>query len=87
MLSSSPTALSTWPGFRVHLGALNPLCTQVGEIQTNTDPSQWKHIPSEDNVADEQSQVIQDNELQGRWTNGLQFLHMPKSQWMITTAS
>lgn len=29
--------------------------SRVGEIQSNTDPSQWKHIPSEDNVADDLS--------------------------------
>lgn len=28
---------------------------RVGEIQNNSDPSQWKHIPCEDNVADDLS--------------------------------
>ncbi|XP_068750786.1 uncharacterized protein [Montipora capricornis] len=31
---------------------------RVGEIQTNTDPSQWKHIPGEMNVADDVSRGI-----------------------------
>ncbi|XP_068739547.1 uncharacterized protein [Montipora capricornis] len=31
---------------------------RVGEIQTNTDPSQWKHIPGEMNVTDDVSRGI-----------------------------
>jgi len=29
--------------------------SRVGEIQSNSDPSQWKHIPGEENVADDLS--------------------------------
>ena len=60
--------------------------SRVGEIQSNTDPNQWKHIPSEDNVADDLSRGIRVNELQGRWKNGPEFLYLPESQWPITTA-
>ena len=60
--------------------------SRVGEIQSNTDPNQWKHIPSEDNVADDLSREIRVNELQGRWKNGPEFLYLPESQWPITTA-
>ena len=41
------------------LGSLNCLYQSVGEIQTNTDPSQWKHIPGELNIADDVSRGIQ----------------------------
>lgn len=60
--------------------------SRVGEIQSNTDPNQWKHIPSEDNVADDLSRGIRIDELQGRWKNGPEFLYLPESQWPITTA-
>ena len=58
---------------------------RVGKIQSNSDPNQWKHIPSEDNVADDLSRGIRVNELQGRWKNGPEFLDLPESQWPITT--
>jgi len=58
----------------------------VGEIQSNTDPNQWKHITSEDNVVDDLSRGIQVDELQGRWKNGPEFLYLPRVQWPITTA-
>ena len=48
--------------------------SRVGEIQSNSDPNQWKHIPSEDNVADDLLRGIRINELQGRWKNGPEFL-------------
>ena len=60
--------------------------SRVGEIQSNTDPNQWKHIPSEENVADDLSRGIRVNELQGRWKNGPEFLYLPESQWPITTS-
>lgn len=57
--------------------------SRVGEIQSTTDPNQWNHIPSEDNFADDLSQGIRVNELQGRWINGPQFLRLPEDQWPI----
>ena len=59
----------------------------MGEIQSNSDPSQWKHIPSEDHVADDLSRGISVDELQGRWMNGPEFLYLPESQWPIKIAS
>ena len=58
----------------------------MGEIQSNTDPNQWKHIPSQDNVADDLSRGIRVNELEGRWKHGPEFLYQPESQWPITTS-
>ena len=47
---------------------------RVGEIQTNTDPSQWKHIPGELNVADDVSRGIPVRSLAERWQHGQKFL-------------
>ena len=47
---------------------------RVGEIQTNTDPSQWKHIPGEMNVADDVSRGIPVRNLVERWQHGPKFL-------------
>ena len=54
---------------------------RVGEIQSNTDPSQWRHVPSEVNVADDVSSGIRVEELNGRWSNGPEFLQLPEEFW------
>ena len=55
--------------------------SRIGEIQSDTDPSQWRHIPGEDNVADDLSRGITVNELSGRWMKGPEFLRLPQEQW------
>ena len=55
--------------------------SRVGEIQSNTDPSQWRHIPGEVNVADDVSRGIRVEELNGRWSNGPEFLILPEEFW------
>lgn len=57
---------------------------RVGEIQSNTNPGQWKHIPSEHNVADDVSRGIYAEEINGRWIKGPEFLYLPEDQWPIT---
>ena len=54
---------------------------RVGEIQTNTDPSQWKHIPGEMNVADDVSRGIPVRNLVERWQHGPKFLRLPENKW------
>ncbi|XP_068734682.1 uncharacterized protein [Montipora capricornis] len=54
---------------------------RVGEIQSNSDPSEWKHIPGEENVADDISRGIYVGDLKGRWTNGPEFLQKPEELW------
>ena len=54
---------------------------RVGEIQTNTDPSQWKHIPEEMNVADDVSRGIPVRNLVERWQHGPKFLRLPENEW------
>ncbi|XP_068684829.1 uncharacterized protein [Montipora foliosa] len=55
--------------------------SRIGEIQSQTDPEQWKHIPSRHNVADDVSRGIVVTELSGRWQSGPDFLRLPKEQW------
>ena len=52
--------------------------SRVGEVQSNTDPSQWRHIPGEMNVADDVSRGIRVEEFNGRWKNGPEFLQLPE---------
>ena len=54
---------------------------RVGEIQSNSDPSEWKHIPGEENVADDIFRGIYVGDLNGRWTNGPEFLQKPEELW------
>ncbi len=42
----------------------------MGEIQSNSEPSQWRHIPGEVNVSDDLSKGIRVQDLTGRWSEG-----------------
>ncbi|PFX34825.1 hypothetical protein AWC38_SpisGene252 [Stylophora pistillata] len=55
--------------------------SRVGQIQSQTDQAQWKHIPSRHNVADDVSRGITVTELSGRWESGPDFLRLPEEQW------
>ena len=61
--------------------------TRVGEIQNNSDPSQWKHIPVEENVVDDVSRGLNVRQLTGRWMNGPEFRKLPGEQWPVQTAT
>ena len=54
---------------------------RVGEIQDNSDPAQWRHVPGEQNVADDVSRGIPVESLTGRWQHGPDFLRLPESEW------
>ena len=54
---------------------------RVGEIQTNTDPTKWKHIPGEMNVADDVSRGIPVRNLVERRQHGLKFLRLSEKKW------
>ena len=60
---------------------------RVGEIQNNSDPSQWKHTTGEENVADDVSRGLHVQQLTGRWMNGPEFLKLPEEQWPVQTAT
>ena len=51
--------------------------SRVGESQSNTDPSQWRHIPGELNVADDVSRGIPVEDLNNRTG----FLQLPEELW------
>ena len=55
--------------------------SRVAEIQNNSDPSQWRHVPGEVNVADDVSRGIPAKDLTGRWQHGPQFLRLPEEEW------
>ena len=55
--------------------------SRIGEIQAHTDPCPWKHVPGDQNVADNATRGISVKDLNGRWMNGPQFLYMPEEDW------
>jgi hypothetical protein len=60
--------------------------SRVGEIQDNVQPVQWRHIPTEHNVADDVSRGLPAAELSSRWKKGPEFLHQPKEEWPVENA-
>ena len=54
---------------------------RVSEIQDNTDPAQWRHIPGELNVADDVSRGIAVSQLSNRWKSGPDFLYLAEEDW------
>ena len=54
---------------------------RVAEIQGNSDPSQWRHLPGEFNVADDVSRGIPVERLTDRWKHGPEFLGLPEDDW------
>ena len=54
---------------------------RVAEIQSNSDPSQWRHVPGEFNVADDASRGIPVERLTDRWKHGPEFLGLPGDDW------
>ena len=54
---------------------------RIAEIQSKSEPCQWRHIPGQYNVADEVSRNIPAQELTGRWKHGPEFLKLREDQW------
>ena len=54
---------------------------RIAEIQSKSEPCQWRHISGELNVADDVSRGIPAHELTGRWKHGPDFLQLPEEQW------
>ena len=77
--TDSTIALS-W--IRSHARSYKPFVSaRIGEVQTNSDPSQWRHVPGSLNPADDISRGITVSQLQDRWKTGPEFLTLPEEQW------
>ena len=61
--------------------------TRIGEIQSNSDPAEWRHIPGEENVADDVSRGISVQDLLQRWKSGPDFLGRPEEEWPRTVST
>ena len=62
------------------------ISARVAEIQSSSDPSQWRHVPGEFNVADDVSRGVPAQDLNKRWSAGPEFLRLPESEWPQETA-
>ena len=54
---------------------------RIAEIQTKSEPNQWRHVSGELNVADDVSRGIPAQQLIGRWKHGPEFLKLPEEEW------
>ena len=59
------------------------VANRVGEIQTSTDPEQWRYIPTSLNPADILSRGMTAADLAkcDRWWKGPEFLRKPEEAW------
>ena len=57
------------------------MSARVAEIQSNSDPSQWRHVPGELNVADDVSHGMPAQRLIGRWKQGPEYLRLLEEEW------
>ena len=48
--------------------------SRVGEIQSNSKPSDWSHCPTDVNVVDDITKGISPDEVDGRWFGGPEFV-------------
>ena len=80
MFFTNSTIVIAW--IRNTSGSFKPfVSSRVGEIQSNSNPIQWRQIPGEFNVADDVSRGIPVQDLNKRWSNGPEFLRLPESEW------
>ena len=55
----------------------------VGEIQSNSKPSEWSNCPTSLNVADDLTKGISLEQMSGRWFNGPEFLQLREDVWPV----
>ena len=61
------------------------VANRVGEIQTATDPKQWRYVPTNKNLADLLTRGLKLSELtkNERWWTGPDFLEQEESEWPV----
>lgn len=57
------------------------VANRVATIREGSTPSQWRHVKSPINPADDITRGLTPEELSGRWLDGPEFLHAPREQW------
>ena len=74
-LRSESSSLKTFAGVR------------EAEIQSSWPANHWRHVPTEENPADDLSRrICVDEMIKGRWMSGRPFLKEPKSEWPVKKA-
>ena len=54
----------------------------VAEIQDTTDAKEWRHVPTQENPADDASRGVPASSLsESRWLHGPDFLQLPPQRW------
>ena len=54
---------------------------RIGEITESTNASDWRWVPTKENVADDATRGLQPHELTGRWLSAPQFLQHDEANW------
>ncbi|CAB4025206.1 Hypothetical predicted protein [Paramuricea clavata] len=64
------------------------IANRIAEIQDNSDPSEWRHVPGRQNVADDASRGLQLANLdpECRWLNGPAVLTLLEEFWPVDIA-
>jgi hypothetical protein len=55
--------------------------SRVAEIQSNSNPLEWSHCPTDFNVADDLTKGLTVHEINVRWLPGPEFLQFNEEQW------
>ena len=61
------------------------VANRVAEIQRKSDPAQWRHVPGEQNPADDATRGLELRNLsaESRWLQGPAFLHEGETSWPL----
>ena len=60
------------------------VANRVSEIRGRSEPTQWRHVPTDENPADDASRGTSPAELTGRrWLEGPAFLKQPSEEWPV----
>ena len=61
------------------------VANRVAEIQWKSDPAQWRHVPGDQNPADDATRGLELRNLsaESRWLQGPAFLHEGETSWPL----